>query len=372
MSAVLFLGAGASADAGYPLASQLLERIESHVAQSPFQDEKRDWQRFTRFGNSASGALSMVLRCTNPEVVLTVPDLLEAGLSTSDSDHWKRVKTALRDGDEENLDSLQQYWSDPGRNELVQAVLAKEAFQRLADCFFSHQHCSDSLPAAKVRRCYLDRALSTLTEDDIVITTNWDTLAERVLLEQGKWYPTDGYGFRVRVLSGPEWGPQEELRETTKIKVLKLHGSIGWFRTEHSSRELYLRHDNYLQYFSTPEHPTIRDASCPPSGHGPDVNPVVAFPSYLKQLEDEKLQAIWDQAASALYSSDRIEFVGYSLPAADVAIRALLNPLRRRLADGACSVTAVVARDARSEQRWREFLGPDVDVVKKTAREYFC
>ena len=300
MSTVLFLGAGSSADAGYPLASRLLEEMESYVAQSSFQDVRDDWQKFVQFREGASGPLSLVLRSSNPELVLTVPDLLEAGLNASDSDQWMRERAALRKGDQENLNELHAYWSDTDRKELEEAVSAKQAFQRLADHFFSYKHWCDQEQDARVRRGYLENAFEKLTNGDTVITTNWDTLAERVLLDQGKWYPTDGYGFHVCVLSGPEEGPQGELNETSRIKVLKLHGSTGWFRTEQSAGDLYLRHDNYLQYFHIPKHPIVRDSNCPPTGDGPDLNPVVVFPSYLKQLEDEKLQGIWDQARRPL------------------------------------------------------------------------
>ncbi len=375
MSTVLFLGAGASADAGYPLASRLLAEIESHLPQTGLH---ADWQQFADFREAASDGLSMVLHSTNPELVLTVPDLLEAALSVSDADQNVRFDVALKSckdqeldrKDQETLDEIQQYWLGAKRSELEQAVAAKQAFQRLIDGFFSHKHCCDSGDDSRGRRRYLERALDKLDEGDIVVTTNWDTLAERVLLEQRKWYPTDGYGFEVAILSGPVWCEQQQLRDTSTVKVLKLHGSTGWFRRT-TSGELYLRHEHYLQHFDLPGHPLIHDSKCPPSGHGPDLNPVVVLPSYLKQLEDEKLQAIWDQAASALYSSDRIEFVGYSLPAADVAIRALLNPVRKRLADAKCSVTAVVANDAQAEERWKRFLGSGVAVVKKTAGEYF-
>lgn len=97
----------------------------------------------------------------------------------------------------------------------------------------------------------------------------------------------------------------------------------------------------------------------------------MVFPSYLKQLDDEVLQSIWDRAAKALYSSGHITFVGYSLPLADVAVRALLNPIRKRLSEGKCSVTVVIGTDAQAETRWKAFLGSEVEVVKKTAKEFF-
>jgi hypothetical protein len=69
----------------------------------------------------------------------------------------------------------------------------------------------------------------------------------------------------------------------------------------------------------------IYDKNELPLGSGPDENPLLIFPSYLKQLEGPILQSIWDQAARALTQAEEVTFVGYSLPLADVAVRALIN-----------------------------------------------
>ena len=360
-------------DAAYPVTAHLFREMEVEYKNSPFHQQKEDWKQFTEFRQSAPSPLSVVLRSRNPELVLTVPDLLEATLDAADAENWRNIRKAAAAGNQELVNQLQSHWTGQIRDPLVQATKAKEAFQRLADDFFSRRHYCDSADEGKSRRIYLHNALGKLSEDDIVITTNWDTLAERVLLDQGRWLPTDGYGFNVQINSGPLWPKdrQERLVGSSKIKILKLHGSTGWFLNADGSGTIYLRHDNYLQYFVPPGHAEIHDIESPGPGAGPNRHPVVVFPSYLKRLENEVLQAIWNQAARALYSASQITFVGYSLPGADVAIRALLNPIRQRLADKTCSVTTVVSNDSEAELRWKCFLGPDVTVVRKTARDFF-
>jgi hypothetical protein len=58
--------------------------------------------------------------------------------------------------------------------------------------------------------------------------------AQRTLLEDGRWNPMNGYGFR-KILNRGVWGaPSEPLDfeiPESEILVLKLHGSVGWHRT---------------------------------------------------------------------------------------------------------------------------------------------
>jgi len=151
--------------------------------------------------------------------------------------------------------------------------------------------------------------------------------------------------------------------------VLKLHGSMGWFRR--GGQEIYLRHVNYLQCMEIPNFDgLIYDRNEPSPGSGPEENPLLIFPSYLKQLEGPVHRSIWDQAAGALSHAEEIIFVGYSLGPADVAVQTLVNPIRRRLAQRALRVKVI--DPVRSVlNRWRDFLGDSAQLIEQTAKEYF-
>lgn len=371
MNTVIFLGAGASMDAGYPGMSNLLDEVEkeSRKADSATKD---DWEHFDAFRKNASGILRAILNSPNPELVLTVPDLLEATLQEANQRNWEELKSAMERGDNDEASKINKRWSDPIRGELVNGRNTKLAFQRLVDHFFSMKHARDSDPAQSISRGYLHNAFSRLGNGDVVITTNWDTLAERVLMETEKWLPSDGYGFQVCFETGSEWKPQflpKELRVPSSVKVLKLHGSVGWFR-KNIGQEVYLRHANYLQYMVLLDGYLIRDKNEPAPGGGPPENPMTIFPSYLKQIEGPIMQSIWDQAVHALNHAEELIIIGYSLPSADVAVRALINPVRQRFNQTAIKVT-IVDPSNMVLQRWREFLGDGVRLVPKTAKEHF-
>jgi hypothetical protein len=108
--------------------------------------------------------------------------------------------------------------------------------------------------------------------------------------------------------------------------VLKLHGSVGWrsgARNELSFDDVYLSHllPEPLQSF-------IVDADARPfNGSLPYL---LAYPSFLKPLENLFILDIWRQADEALRNADEVEIWGYSLPPSDSAARVLMQSLRWR------------------------------------------
>ncbi len=377
MATVIFLGAGASVDAGYPPTANLLAEIKSTFENSSFSNEREDWKQFEKVRKNATGIARLILHSSNPEIVLTLPDLAEATYENEDREKWKRAKEALRQEQLPLAIRIQKKWYDSRNRQHLSAITnAKLHFQRIAQSFFLHKNFKDKLDeeAGQKRRAYLAKILSWLKHGDSVITTNWDILAERCLLEQNKWSPADGYGFPVGLLLSPD-NPTalERANEPSHVRVLKLHGSAGWFRmmnNEAAGGNMYLRAAQYLEYL-TPGSCVgrLRDRNEPNPGHGPDMNPVIMFPSFLKQLDDPVLQSILAQAAHVLNGASSVYFIGYSLPSADVAVRVLLNPLRFRLSKGDVSVTVVNPRKADIET-WRRFIGAGADFVEAKANEF--
>ncbi len=55
----------------------------------------------------------------------------------------------------------------------------------------------------------------------------------------------------------------------------------------------------------------------------------------------------------AINSAEKITIVGYSLPLADIAVRVLLNPLRRRISEGSVKVIIMDSNENSPPQRRR-------------------
>ncbi len=191
----------------------------------------------------------------------------------------------------------------------------------------------------------------------MVITLNWDTAAERTLAEEGYWNPISGYSFHKDLKTMPYAEPlPPEVNTDSRVTVLKLHGSIGW----HTSGlgDVYFDHPRFLSRFDfyNNGNPLYLVDPAAPIGR-PAEDPVLLYPSYLKQLSGRAMQQIWHDAAEALRRAERVDVYGYSLPESDLAVRTLFNVLRFRAEADALSVLVHDPGPA-SRERWQTFLGP--------------
>jgi hypothetical protein len=408
---VLWIGAGGAIKAGYPSAIDLLPRIEEVATAAVVEEGVRAaWQRFATFRNDATGTERTLLWSANPEVVLSVPDLLEAARDADDA----RIESTLvlpavlalteargrgsaaPETAVQPHEAIEMEYERAERRRLSEAPHARDALLQVLDYFFGLRHHEDSVAAGYERRSYLRRELADLEDGDVVITTNWDTTLERTLLEEGRWSPADGYGFPVRLSpvppdirslvadgrwpSPPTWPAWAPVRSS--VRVLKIHGSYGWRikgvfgpRVDSPGR-VHLDHATLLS-----EMPMVRPGSGPtpqftdmclvwdeaqPEFYDASERYLFVYPSYLKQITGTGLQEVWHQADLALRAADEIRVLGASLPESDSAVRILLNPLRYRVANGSVRVT-IDDPSRRTHERWQGFLGRDITLRRREA-----
>jgi len=337
---VILLGAGASRAACYPLASQLMEAVRAEVEEGPSRRDalvSKDWAKWQLFKDQATGATKELLSDQNPEVVLSFLDLCDEMHNVGNAG---AVSAARR---------------------------ARVSFLRCLEYYFQMKHMEDS--TSRWRRGYLRPVLADLRSGDAVITFNWDTTIERTLYEDGgwaRWNPVAGYGFRKELCEGldnsgitPHGPLPAGLDVVSKIQVLKLHGSLGWY--EASGDRLYFNKSDFLDWFQFSERGaplSLFDPLAP--SIGPDHRAVWAYPSFLKRIRGNEMRQVWRLADEALRQAKTVEVWGYSLPESDSASWVLLNGLPDRLKRGQVGVSVHIygdssqARNARV--RWRTLL----------------
>ena len=392
---VLFMGAGASFAAGYPLGGHLIDAIEEHFASTICEaNAKAEWGYFIAFRETATGVAKTLLTSGNPEVVLSYIDLCVEALSSSElaiqqvqRDAVKQLN-ALSSGAKQTLfaqekgSELQSLFDDLRRSPLTAATRARRGFLVGLDTYLEWRHMLDAEPGAAAGRAYIRDELEFIHDGDVVITTNYDTLAERTLLGSGRWSPGDGYGFniplRVGTVNDPSTGeaPPVWAIGPSRVRVLKLHGSCGWRSLEidqgslgSSDGSMFL--DSMLLYSMrpAPPHPIVplfdSRESC---ATFPLTQPVLAYPSFLKRTDGLSLAQVWEQARLALAHASEIRVLGASLPPADAAVRTLLGPVRFRLSRGEVTVS-VHDMSEHARDRWREHLGESVEWVQRKAGE---
>jgi hypothetical protein len=332
---------------------------------SVFVQYRDAWRVWSDFLEQAPSWLRLVLRNPNPEIALSLPDLFDLAVLIQDEHTVSSAVRRLRDESEDTHEDVERYFEGDERAALRVAWAARSRLTDALHWYFMFRHDRDRA-AARDSRAYLRRHLNQVGPGDAVLTTNWDPLVERTLAEDGRWSPHDGYGFDCDIvqLVGDERRqvPEECLRPST-VKVLKLHGCFGW-RDLHGA--FFLEGADYLDVFGfscNSQFIRLRDKN-QPEFYSPS-DPVIAFPSFLKSLSHQTLAEVWRQAS--LLAVDCTEFVaaGYSLPASDVAIRALLLPIANGVRRG--TVVATIVDSAKSSlERWQEFLGSKAQVLHQS------
>lgn len=104
--------------------------------------------------------------------------------------------------------------------------------------------CGTLVEATKGIQCrYHDEIAGWLDPGDTVISFNYDLLVDRSLESRGDWAKNDGYGLRFhrigsRTGDDVEWRPP--LDTESRVRLLKLHGSLNWLYPRDSWQQMNL------------------------------------------------------------------------------------------------------------------------------------
>jgi hypothetical protein len=185
-----------------------------------------------------------------------------------------------------------------------------------------------------------------LQAGDVVITFNYDSTVERVLLDLGKWAPPDGYGPDI-VLQKNEYDETPVTFLPSAVKVLHLHGAVGWYEKpafspsfdptsgaegatpRTSLSKVPLETEIALDPLLLRGLGIQNVDACLPS-RPPNESQIMLHPSFLKVYGGEGranpiFSRLWKDALNALKSADEVTIIGYSLPSADSAAWTLLH-----------------------------------------------
>ncbi len=158
------------------------------------------------------------------------------------------------------------------------------------------------------------RFIDNLSDDDVILTFNWDTLIERCLFKKGRKISYN-------------------LSEKGKITILKLHGSLSWFKLKEGL--------SFLDGMPPPTTFIVSEADkivCPNDFHyvsesrfAQGTGPVIITPTNGKNPFNQSLllREIWYEAFNHIIQAQsnppKIIAIGYSIPSYDLHARALLR-----------------------------------------------
>lgn len=164
--------------------------------------------------------------------------------------------------------------------------------------------------------------VSKNVENLTLISTNWDTIWEGYLRKSGinydlclnnKYYKFDS---------------QKKAKVSRKkvVDLIKLHGSINWFRCLDCGGLSIVERQPYGKYLfddSSPEECLICKKSS--KDNSVLIQPEIITPTMIKSIDNQLYKNMWKSASYALMDADKIIFLGYSFPLADYEFRMLLQ-----------------------------------------------
>lgn len=149
--------------------------------------------------------------------------------------------------------------------------------------------------------------------EDAIINLNYDLVVEKALEIERRFYPDYGL-FSLNGQEGRE-----------PFLVLKPHGSLNLYYCPHCLKIDLLVSEQYSGIIN-------RYGLQGDCGH--PLRPLVITPTLYKSYHLEQLREVWFRCLTVLRSAEKIVFVGYSLPKADILLAQTLDYARRLRGNG--------------------------------------
>jgi len=273
---VFVVGAGLSADLGYPLTRDLLYGLtQKHRLSASLKSE---FDKVVRFHHPTWNG--------RPETLPDIEELLTELAANQD------LLSTLRPQGPFKPEKLR------GINDRLLVAIA---------AWFHRIHARGIKNASALRKKLLQRLNEP--EYSIIISFNWDLEIDRALFEsKSARNMRENYGL--------------DRSRLPNLTLLKPHGSLNWFP---STTGKYLKSDlsELLWEPRDKSGEQFEQIYCfqrwgrPKSHHGRRYVPWIVPPTHLKRFEHPMLQCVWANCVEALSRASKIYFLGYSLPPAD-------------------------------------------------------
>lgn len=155
-----------------------------------------------------------------------------------------------------------------------------------------------------------------------IISTNWDTIWEGYLRSGGVKYNLCLNDIYYKFDSQRKDNP----RKKDIVDLIKLHGSINWFRCLDCGGLSIIEKQPYGRYLFddlSPEECLVCGKSS--KDNSVLIQPEIITPTMIKSIDNQLYRNLWKSASYALMSAEKIIFLGYSFPLADYEFRMLLQ-----------------------------------------------
>ncbi len=350
-SIVYFLGAGCSKNFGYPLTGEIMPEIIRNLKDNDLfqlnknrktqkeKDQEKDLKHFLEL--LYPGLKGITLSTQNK----TIPSIVEV---LSFVDHLC-------------------FYNIPPHPELNEEKLLYFKYllnRAVAELMMYYQN----MPYTKNEKDLLERFIAPIvtekkTADVTIITTNYD-LSLDPQFETAIADNRVDYGISFRDIKSGEilLQPNRPL-----FKYLKLHGSLNWLKCDLCGH--YYIHPNGSIAFQAFKENIDAGNTCVCNDYL-RLRTVLVTPSIVRDIRDSNLLQIWKGATEAIRKTDKLIFIGYSLPAEDLAIKALImRGINGRIKNHPLSVEVVQIDDI-AKPNYINLFGSEIKYIKEGLPHY--
>ncbi|MGB3477591.1 MAG: SIR2 family protein [bacterium] len=215
------------------------------------------------------------------------------------------------------------------------------------------------------------------------LTLNYDILLDNPLIDLRnkplELYLDFGIHLRNFDLTAEEKKDPETARkykwdkpkDNKSVLLLKLHGSLSWLHCPTCNDIITTPKEKGVKYIYDPQ---VRNdnilkqcAVC-----GSLRKPVIIPPTWQKEYVNPNLVRMWLTAERLLQKTNKVFFIGYSLPESDVNVRYLLKKsLYRKNAPVEIYIINTADLDSDERKRYKRLFGSTIKCSQFTAFEYF-
>ncbi len=268
---VYIVGAGFSAGLGYPLTSDLLQRLWPRLPDDDFRQRLRKVIEFHHHGFDSERFSTF----PNVEQLLSQMEVNDQFFDMSRNHIGDFTRDKLRDIQQRFLLSVADWFYD---------LTKTDRMKRAQDTWLKK---------------FKERVIA---ERAAVISFNWDLVLDDLLF--GDTLNATSYGFGDDNANAPV--------------LIKPHGSLNWFEGE-TGRNIKEEMRFAVHSHGTPSIYAFRDLTRgPATRHGRVYEPLIIPPVFLKKFDNPIFTKLWQRATAELSSAKRVVFLGYSMPDADL------------------------------------------------------
>jgi NAD-dependent SIR2 family protein deacetylase len=353
---VYFLGAGASYNFGYPLTNAIMPEILQNLREENlFEIERGDK---TALEKQQEKELAGFINSLYPGL----KDIAIDHTNFSNNQHIPNITEVLSFVDHCCFYNLPPH---PAISDNV--LLHFRYLLNRAVCEVLIDHEAEDYAVNDAQEILLNRFVAPMKADTdgqmTIITTNYDLSIDTVFKKEINKNEVDlGIAYRNPVNS--KIIPQPH---SPKLQYYKLHGSLNWTRCDLCGY-YYINPEGNIAFQVYRE--DVDDGNTCTCSDSLKLKSVLVAPSIVRDIRDSNLLQIWKGAMEAIRTADELVFVGYSLPAEDLAIKSIIvRGLNGRCNKKAPAITVVQWKDS-AKPNYINLFGKDINYLNEGLEQY--